>query len=226
MPLRLKQFRLERGLTQDRVAADLGLSIGQVSKLERGDSALSVDRLAEFASLYGCEPADLISEAPLAGRIALIGALQSELWREPAVATVESAIALPALGPLAGYPRRAWRVDDHAMSLVYPRGSILITVALAELGRWLHDGERVVVRRRRPDGAVELTVREYVLRPPGLWLTARSDDPAAHRQIAIPHSLAEIADAPLDCLSFMDREFEVSLVDLVVASVRPEPTIG
>ena len=126
MPLRLKQFRLERGLTQDRVAGDLGLSIGQVSKLERGDSALSVDRLAEFASLYGCEPADLISEAPLAGRIAVVGALETDLWHEPTAPVEAHAIALPALGPLGRHPRRAWRVDDHAMSLVYPKGAILI----------------------------------------------------------------------------------------------------
>ena len=226
MLLRLREFRVERGLTQDKVAADLGLSVGQVSKLERGDSAISLDRLADFAALYRCEPADLIADAPLAARIAVAGTLASGAWLGASPSGSVSTIALPPLGPLAGRPRSAWRLADRTMNLVYPPGSILIAVALADVGRWLHDGERVIVRRQRADGRVEHTVLEYILRPPQPWLTARSDDPAQHRQIAIPYSLTEIARAPRDCLCFAADGLEVTLTHLVVASVRPEPTIG
>lgn len=223
--LRLKQYRIERGLTQDKVAAQLGLSVGQISKLERGDSAISVERLSEFAALYGCEPADLIAEAPLAGRITIAGRLRANLWRETPTAAENNAVALPAEGPFANYARSAWRVDDRSMNLVYPAGSILIAVALDDLGRWLHDGERVIVMCRRGDGMVETTVREYILRPPQPWLVARTDDPAEHWQMPIPYSLADIARAPVDCLSFSADGVTVTLSHLVIASVRPEPTI-
>lgn len=226
MLLRLKQYRIERGLTQDKVAAQLGLSVGQVSKLERGDSAVSVERLADFAALYRCDPADLIAEAPLAGRIAVTGSLRSNVWRETSAATESRAIALPAEGPFAAHQRSAWRLDDRSMNLIYPPGSILIAIAIEDLGRWLHDGERVIVVRRRTDGLVETAVREYILRPPWPWLVARSDDPAEHQQIAVPYSLHEIARKPMECLHFSADDCDVTLTHLVIASVRPEPVIG
>ena len=226
MLLRLKQYRIERGLTQDKVAAQLGLSVGQVSKLERGDSAVSVERLVDFAELYGCDPADLIADAPLAGRIAVTGSLRANAWRETSFTAEGRAIALPAEGAYAAYARSAWRVDDRSMNLIYPPGALLIAIALEDLRRWLHDGERVIVTRRRADGLVETVAREYILRPPAPWLVARSDDPAEHQQLAIPYSLAEIARSPMACRRFSADGMEVALTHLVIASVRPEPAVG
>jgi len=55
--------RLRRGLTQEEVAERLGVGNEAVSRIERGVVVPNIERLVEFASIFGCEVADLLTEA-------------------------------------------------------------------------------------------------------------------------------------------------------------------
>jgi transcriptional regulator with XRE-family HTH domain len=50
-------------LTQEQVAARLGIGNEAVSRMERGIVMPTVARLVELAEIFGCDAADLLSEA-------------------------------------------------------------------------------------------------------------------------------------------------------------------
>lgn len=50
------------GLTQAQLAERLNLSLDAISRLERGNIGLTVERLVELAEIFGCETADLLHE--------------------------------------------------------------------------------------------------------------------------------------------------------------------
>ena len=56
-PNRLREWRSKRGWSLKKLGALVGLSYGQVGKLERGDEDLSLARLRQFANVLGCSPA-------------------------------------------------------------------------------------------------------------------------------------------------------------------------
>lgn len=55
--------RMRRGLTQEEVAERLGVGNEAVSRIERGIVMPNVARLVEFAAIFGCEAAELLTEA-------------------------------------------------------------------------------------------------------------------------------------------------------------------
>lgn len=50
------------GLTQAQLAERLNLSLDAISRLERGNIGLTVERMVELAEIFGCETADLLHE--------------------------------------------------------------------------------------------------------------------------------------------------------------------
>jgi transcriptional regulator with XRE-family HTH domain len=55
--------RVRSGLTQEEVAERLGIGNEAVSRIERGIVAPNIARLFNFASIFGCEAAELLMEA-------------------------------------------------------------------------------------------------------------------------------------------------------------------
>ena len=55
--------RIRSGLTQEEVAERLGIGNEAVSRNERGLVVPNIERLVAFASVFGCEVADLLTEA-------------------------------------------------------------------------------------------------------------------------------------------------------------------
>ncbi|MCL2644737.1 MAG: helix-turn-helix domain-containing protein [Betaproteobacteria bacterium] len=55
--------RLRSGLTQEEVAERLEIGSEAVSRIERGVVIPNITRLLEFASIFGCDAAELLSEA-------------------------------------------------------------------------------------------------------------------------------------------------------------------
>ena len=92
------------------------------------------------------------------------------------------------------------------MDRIYPDGTILICVALDDLGRGARSGERVVCQRQRGSGEYEITVKEYVVRGGRHWLIPHSTDPRYQSPIEL---------APGD-------HADLSLAVLVIGSYRPE----
>lgn len=70
----IARHRKRRGLTQDDVAELLGIGNEAVSRIERGLRKPNIERLMEFATIFDCDVAELLTEASLwavdqAGRI-------------------------------------------------------------------------------------------------------------------------------------------------------------
>ncbi|HLI39749.1 MAG TPA: helix-turn-helix transcriptional regulator [Streptosporangiaceae bacterium] len=61
-PVKLRRRRLAAGLSLTDAARRAGCSKAHVSMLEKGEHGASPQLLARFASLYGCEVADLMPD--------------------------------------------------------------------------------------------------------------------------------------------------------------------
>ncbi|SDV11952.1 helix-turn-helix domain-containing protein [Pseudomonas mucidolens] len=58
----ISKQRVRSGLTQEAVAERLGVGNEAVSRIERGVVMPNITRLLEFADIFGCEAAELLSE--------------------------------------------------------------------------------------------------------------------------------------------------------------------
>lgn len=56
----LKEWRVHKGLTAERMADRLDTNKGQISKLERGEQRMNDDWIYGYAEALGIEPADLL----------------------------------------------------------------------------------------------------------------------------------------------------------------------
>jgi transcriptional regulator with XRE-family HTH domain len=61
--LAIARQRMLRGLTQEQVAEQLGIGGEAVSRIERGIVMPNIERLMQFAEIFGCEAADLLTQA-------------------------------------------------------------------------------------------------------------------------------------------------------------------
>ncbi len=62
MKNRIKEIRREAGMTQDEVAAALGKTKGQISKLENGHTEITGSWLSALAKLFGRKPEEFIAQ--------------------------------------------------------------------------------------------------------------------------------------------------------------------
>lgn len=62
MAWNLRSLRTDRGLSQERLAADAGVDRAWVSELERGQGNTSIDLLDRIAAALGVPIADLFRE--------------------------------------------------------------------------------------------------------------------------------------------------------------------
>lgn len=58
---RIKQARRNRGMTQERLAEALSVSVGYISQLERGVTKINLDTLAAIAARLDCELSELVT---------------------------------------------------------------------------------------------------------------------------------------------------------------------
>jgi transcriptional regulator with XRE-family HTH domain len=59
----IAKHRVASGFTQEQVAEALGIGNEAVSRMERGIVMPTVARLVELAEIFGCDAADLLTEA-------------------------------------------------------------------------------------------------------------------------------------------------------------------
>ena len=84
----------------------------------------------------------------------------------------------------AGAQRHALRVRGDSMDQIYPNGSFVVFVKLADIGNKPQPGDRVVVLRHR-HGTTEGTVKEYSRdAAKRRWLLPKSSNPA-HKAICL-----------------------------------------
>lgn len=65
---RLREIRVERDLSQEKLADHLGFHRTYVGGIERGERNLSLQSVEELAALLGVAPLDLLTEAPATKR--------------------------------------------------------------------------------------------------------------------------------------------------------------
>jgi transcriptional regulator with XRE-family HTH domain len=82
--VRFAGARKAAGLTQERVAEQLGCAVETIGRLERGSQIPAVARLREGALAVGVELADLLMDGPRDRRERAIARLASLLRRRPA----------------------------------------------------------------------------------------------------------------------------------------------
>ena len=206
-----------RGLSRRALSLNAGLSEGAVKAILSGHSKHPrYDTLEKLAIVLGCTVSDLIEDergideatsTPLTV-VAVSGHVQAGSWVEalewPHGDWFEIAVLPDRRYP--GVPRFGLLVRGPSMDLVYPDGTILICVALADPGRTAKSGERIICQRRRGRGEFEITVKEYVVRDDNHWLVPHSTDPRYQSPTALDPGDAE----------------DISLVALVIGSYRPE----
>lgn len=64
---RIKDTRKHNNLTQEYLAESLGVSVGYVSQVERGITKISLDLLANIASVLNCDIAELVTGSAISG---------------------------------------------------------------------------------------------------------------------------------------------------------------
>ena len=58
--MRLKQARLDKKITQEKLAEDLDVSVAYISRIERGSTEINLKRLAEICNLLGVSEGEII----------------------------------------------------------------------------------------------------------------------------------------------------------------------
>ncbi|WP_424978959.1 helix-turn-helix domain-containing protein [Leisingera sp. S232] len=71
VPNSIAKLRKEMGLSQDTLAGRLGISVTQLSRLERGLSSLTQARMNQLAEVFAVEPHDLYRNATSKERLEL-----------------------------------------------------------------------------------------------------------------------------------------------------------
>lgn len=71
VPNNIAKYRKALKLSQDTLAGRLGLSVTQLSRLERGTSSLTQDRIADLAKVFEIEPHELFRDATSKEKIEL-----------------------------------------------------------------------------------------------------------------------------------------------------------
>ena len=78
---RIREKRKQNHLTQERLAEDLGVSVGYVSQVERGVTKISLELLSAVASLLSCDPGELITGSATASEAYLRTELLEQVSR-------------------------------------------------------------------------------------------------------------------------------------------------
>lgn len=214
LPRRLQAIRRALGMNQADFAKALEVNQATVSRWENG-SVPDVIALGRIAKLAGVPLAELTSadvEVSASGpRLFVKGEVAAGVWREAFEWDADQWVPYQG-GSHIDAPLQArfgLRVAGESMNEVYPHGTILDCVSCihANISEF-RSGQRIIVVRRRFDGDVEATVKEYRETPEGIWLVPRSDNPAFQTPISFGGDDPEIE--------------ETAIVAVVKGSYRPE----
>lgn len=191
---RVKELRRSLGLTQAQFGKRIGVDQATVSNWERNKQMPEGEALLAIAKLSKKPVEEFLGNVELRPTkvedVAVIGRVQAgewiEAWEYPPEDQFE--ISVPPHRNYQGLKRFGLEVVGPSMNQVYPEGTVILCVRIEDLGREPNDKERVVVERKRSDGLVEVTVKEWLRdsKTGVVWLWPRSDDPQFTQPFRLP----------------------------------------
>lgn len=187
---RIKDLRVSLGFTQPEFANALNdgkddpVDQSTVSKWENEIQKPSVRHMAKLAKLAnvtveqfaGLPSVDGVKRAT----VPVTGEIQAGAWKEEPDWHEDDwrEVSLPMVTEWSHFNIHARVVVGNSMNRIYPDGSLVYVVPIAELGRMPTNGEHVVVQRISADGTYEVTLKEFVQDDDGkTYLWPRSTDP-------------------------------------------------
>lgn len=180
LPNNIKALREKAELTLEELAEKSGLSVSYLSRLEAGKRNLSVKNINKIAPSLGASGPELVATTHKSQRIKISGVVQAGDYIDPGdeIYLGDESVDIPMEERLQKFRLYALRVAGPSMNVRYPEGSILICASLADTQELPIPGKRYIVRRIRPDGSYEQTVKEFVVDSSGKkWLMPRSTEP-------------------------------------------------
>lgn len=139
---RLKEIRLLRNQRVTTAANGLGISRGELYKLERGERRLTDVWIDKLSNYYHVAPADLVSEGSLSVPVNTV--VCSATYTGPSQSPRDH-VEAPGFVEMPEHCFGAFVRDDSANRL-YPAGTTIVARRLDKMGRALKRGDRVVVR--------------------------------------------------------------------------------
>lgn len=223
-PNRVREWRDMRGMSLEALAdaiekrTGVKISPSKLNRIETGQRSLKTDALRLIASGLGVPWQELLARVK-SGRskehtlavesIMVRGQAEAGVWRE-AVERDESewyAVTIPTDPIYAAATKFGLEFRGPSMDRHFPEGTVGIFVRVEELPHDIASGDRVLVERRRPDGHIEATVKEFVVDEQGkAWLWPRSN----HPEYQAPVAYDDVPNAT------------VRITALLIGSYRPE----
>jgi SOS-response transcriptional repressor LexA len=215
---RLKEARLKRGYESAKAAAEaMGVSVATYIQHENGTRGVPANRAEQYGKffrvapewiLYGNRP--VLESVPLGPQLQVKGTVAAGIWLEASEMLLDECETFTGRGDIKSpaSERYGLRVQGDSMNEIYPSGTILECIKFN--GDYLiANGRRVIVERRRFDGTVEATVKEYFKDDKGVeWLVPRSRNPAFQ--------------APFRCDQPEPEIERIEITGIVVAAIIPE----
>lgn len=216
---RLKRYRKFRGWNQQEMAAILGISQSNMSRLEADKQDLSASLMRKIVELDDEWFGDLAGAAPKLPfgtiMVPVVGHVAAGAWR----ALDE---ALPGEDPIPVYGLnnqflnpKAVIVQGKSMDRVFRPGTRLITVSphdFIKAGYAIVSELYVVAEQVNQDGHYEATVKQLEIQQDGAhWLWPRSTDPNFQQPIKIPPA-KQWPDPPVDLNQLSVGEVRIAAI--------------
>lgn len=99
----VRDLRKARGMTQEQLAARVGVHFTTIAKLERAERGMSMDMLASLSRALGVAPIEIISEEsaslkqPPMRMVPMLGRIAAGSWRK-AIHDPDGAVPVPGAG--------------------------------------------------------------------------------------------------------------------------------
>jgi SOS-response transcriptional repressor LexA len=183
---RLKAARAKAGFGNASEAAKaFGWKEAGYRHHENGTRAFGLDVAKKYGRAFRVKPGWLlgvegINDGPVTdfeaeATLIVGGKVAAGIWREDEAEIEMIEIDTPPIVPNAR--RLGFIVEGRSMDEFYQPGTILNCVSIHTNGIEPADGDHVIVRRTKPDGLRELTVKEFHVRDGEFYLRPRSTLP-------------------------------------------------
>ncbi len=177
-PNRPAEIAKERGLRYIDIGDSIGAHEVTIAKLANGTMQLTQEWMEKLAAALKIEPQDLITATPRnLLRVHVRGTLRAGYWSENAEwerAEWQETFVLdtPRNRAMNLY---AAQIAGNSMNKRFANGSLII---LAESNENPVHGRQYHIRRTRPDGTTEETIKTFTIDSKGKhWFQPESDDP-------------------------------------------------